>query len=851
MSTSRRTRSLRRTRASESLRTLAWDTSTPSTSPSYRRDRHALQAGDLSASHGTSSDQSISVDGLSSRADDLSSSADSNRAAHGSTRANHGSVRAAHGSIRANHLLFSADLPEQTDPIPRWREGLLRDRVEFLGLRAVKDAVLALLRCTLTLVQRRSLVSISSSTTQAFGGPGESRVGGGSREVYAREHPAPIADSLQHSQSLSSELRDWVVWDRAGLVGSNRELSAGANDLGELDDYSGALEDYAGTFDVHAGALGDHTSALDDDIGTLDNNTGGLGDDTGTRSDGADVLDVHINALDDRTGTLDEQTGGPDDDTTALDDDDSVLDEYTDARDDQTGPCDEHPGARDNDISNPVNDAISKILRLDDEAIRKASVSMGIRPAGETDPSWCVWKREASYVAENEGPSTFQHEGAPSSKRDGPSTSKLELGPSSKSEDRRPTPSPVSLNAGESLPTPIFDSPETFSTRRTTPSPTKVALPHVSPHPQPLRPASIVPPPFASPSGDERCGRVDKSNSGQHVAQTMETYRRWSSPPHTGPLTPHPAPLAPHPRPSPSVQHPAPSRANLKNVLDALPALSRGCPAPLTTSVPTAFHPNAPSPSQAGPSGPSSAKASNEHLERPTSIKNPPSPSSTKPQAPSTLTPPALSSSAPPASSSSIEIVLSPSSSLRTLPSLAQPARQTIFKLSLVPLGVQKTLQDAEHLAREAKAHGGANSNALRRAPLDDAARRTALDDAALEDTLRRAALSDIARAIYNTRRMLHRNKTTEIKLDKDPKCVDARCYTEGLKGIMGTCAAFSDRLAHDPFSARTCSSDWFCEMRDKIVAQEASIRSAIHALVNHEISEKLTALEDLSQPAN
>ncbi|KAI5822154.1 hypothetical protein K523DRAFT_422184 [Schizophyllum commune Tattone D] len=306
----------------------------------------------------------------------------------------------------------------------------------------------------------------------------------------------------------------------------------------------------------------------------------------------------------------------------------------------------------------------------------------------------------------------------------------------------------------------------------------------------------------------------------------------------------------------------------MKNVLDALPALSRGCPAPLTTSVPTAFHPNAPSPSQAGPSGPSSAKASsNEHLERPTSIKNPPSPSSTKPpapsstkpQAPSTLTPPALSSSAPPASSSSIEIVLSPSSSLRTLPSLAQPARQTIFKLSLVPLGVQKTLQDAEHLAREAKAripesisseHGGANSNALRRAPLDDAARRTALDDAALEDTLRRAALSDIARAIYNTRRMLHRNKTTEIKLDKDPKCVDARYYTEGLKGMMGTCAAFSDRLANDPASACTCGTDWLCGMRDKIVAQEARIRSAIHALGNHEISEKLTALEELAQPA-
>ncbi|KAL1691663.1 hypothetical protein GGG16DRAFT_53251 [Schizophyllum commune] len=807
------------------------------------RDRHALQAGDISASHGTSSDQSISVDGLSSRADDLSTYSDSNHAAHNSTRANdgsvravHGSTRAAHGSGRANHLSFSADLPEQADPLPRWREGQLRDRVEFLGLRVVKDAVLALLRHTLTLVQRRSLVSISSSTTQAFGGPGGSRVGGESRAGGESRYPAPVADFLHHSQSLSSELRDWVVWGRAGLVGSSSELSAD-----------------------HAGALDDHAGAPNEDIGTLDNDTGILGDDTGTRSGGAGVPDDHIEALDDLTGTFDAQTGGLDDDATALDDGDSVLDEYTDALDDQTGPSDEHPGARDNDISNPVNDVITKILRLDDEAIRKASVSMGIRPAGETDPSWCVWKREASYVAENEGPSTFQHEGAPSSKRDGPSTSKLELGPSSKSEDRRPTPSPVSLNAGESLPTPIFDSPETFSTRRTTPSPTKVALPHVSPHPQPLRPASIVPPPFASPSGDERCGRVDKSNSGQHVAQTMETYRRWSSPPHTGPLTPHPAPLAPHPRPSPSVQHPAPSRANLKNVLDALPALSRGCPTPLTTTVPNALHPNAPSPSRAGLSGPSvTTSSSNEHLERPTSAKKPPAPSntelpsppSTRPPAPSTSTPPALSSSSPAVPSSSIENVLSPSSSLRTLPSLAQPARQTIFKLSLVPLGVQKTLQDAEHLAREAKAHGGANSNALRRAPLDDAARRTALDDAALEDTLRRAALSDIARAIYNTRRMLHRNKTTEIKLDKDPKCVDARCYTEGLKGMMGTCAAFSDRLANDPASACTCGTDWLCGMRDKIVAQEARIRSAIHALGNHEISEKLTALEELAQPA-
>ena len=73
--------------------------------------------------------------------------------------------------------------------------------------------------------------------------------------------------------------------------------------------------------------------------------------------------------------------------------------------------------------------------------------------------------------------------------------------------------------------------------------------------------------------------------------------------------------------------------------------------------------------------------------------------------------------------------------------------------------------------------HGRDNSNALRRAPLDDAA---------LDDTLRRAALGDIARGIYNTRRMLHRNRTTEIKLDKDPKCVDARCYTEGLEGMMG-----------------------------------------------------------------
>lgn len=68
--------------------------------------------------------------------------------------------------------------------------------------------------------------------------------------------------------------------------------------------------------------------------------------------------------------------------------------------------------------------------------------------------------------------------------------------------------------------------------------------------------------------------------------------------------------------------------------------------------------------------------------------------------------------------------------------------------------------------------HRSDNSNALRRAPLDDAARCI--------------ALSDIARAIYNTRRMLHRNRTTEIKLDKDPKRVDARCYTEGLKGMMG-----------------------------------------------------------------
>ena len=82
--------------------------------------------------------------------------------------------------------------------------------------------------------------------------------------------------------------------------------------------------------------------------------------------------------------------------------------------------------------------------------------------------------------------------------------------------------------------------------------------------------------------------------------------------------------------------------------------------------------------------------------------------------------------------------------------------------------------------------HGSDYSDALRRAPLDDAARDVALDEAALEDTLRRTALSDIARAIQNTRRMLHRNRTTEIKLDKDPKRVDARCYTEGLKGMMG-----------------------------------------------------------------
>ncbi|KAL1713145.1 hypothetical protein EV715DRAFT_212267 [Schizophyllum commune] len=819
MSTSRRTRSLRRTRASESLRTLAWDTSTPSNSPSYRRDRHALHAGDLSASHGTSSDQSISVDGLSSRARDLSSYADSNRAAHGSTRANHGSVRAAHGSIRANHLLFSANLPEQTDPIPRWREGLLRERVQFLGLRVVKDAVLALLRYTLTLVQKRSLVSITSSTTQAFGGPGESRfggeprVGGESRDVYAREYLASVAGSLQHSESLSSELRDWVVWNRAGLVGSSSELSAGANDLGEpigvLDEYPGALDDRT-------------ASGLSNDFGALDDHT-----------DNADVLDENAGPLDDTTGGLDDRSGALNDHTEALDDNADTSANY---------------------INNPVNDVISKILRLDDEAIRKASVSMGIRPAGETNPSWGVWKREVWYVAEDEVSSTSKRDGPSTSKSElGPLTSKLELGPSSKSEDHRPTPSPVSLNARESLSTPIFDSPETFSTQQTTPSPTKVALPHASPHPQPLRPASIAPPPFASPSGDERCGRVNKSNSGQHVAQTMENYRRWSPPPHAEPLTPHP-------RPSPSVQYSAPSRANMKNVLDALPALSRGCPAPLTTSVPTAFHPNAPSPSRAGPSGPSSAKASsNEHLERPTSIKNPPSPSSTKPpapsntkpQAPSTLTPPALSSSAPPASSSSIEIVLSPSSSLRTLPSLAQPSRQTTFKLSLVPLGVQKTLQDAEHLAREAKAHGGANSNALRRAPLDDAARRTTLDDAALEDTLRRAALSDIARAIHDTRRMLHRNRTTEIKLDKDSKHVDAKCYTDGLKGMMGTCTTFSHQLANDPGSARTCGTGWLCKMRDKIVAQEARIRSAIHALVNHEISDKLTALEELAQPAN
>ncbi|KAL1681081.1 hypothetical protein EV122DRAFT_250301 [Schizophyllum commune] len=687
---------------------------------------------------------------------------------------------------------------------------------------------------------RRSLVSISSSTTQAFGDPGESRVGGSSREVYAREYPAPIADSLQQSQSLSSELRDWVVWNRAGLVGSSSELSAGANDLGGpidvLDDYHGATDDYAGalgngtraleqhagTFDVHAGALGDHNDALNDrtsalgdhagapndDNGTLDNNTGILGDDTGTRSGGAGVLDDHDSTLDDRTGPVDEQTGGPDDDTTALDDDDSVLDEYTDALDDQTGPSDEHPSARDNDINNPVNDVITKILRLDDEAIRKASVSMGICPAGETNPSWCVWKREAWYVAEDEVSST--------SKRDGPSTSKT---------GSRPTPSPVSLNAGERLPTPIFDSPETFSTRRTTPSPAKVALPQASyaaHRPSSSRPSSLVPPPFASPSGDERCNRVDKSNSGQRVAQTMETYRRWSSPPHTGPLTPHP-------RLSPSVQHSAPSRANMKNVLDALPALSRGCPAPLTTSVPNAFHPNAPSPSRAGPSGPSSAQAV-------------------------TATPPTLSSSAPPAPSSSIEVVLSPSSSLRTLPTLAHPASQPTFKLSQVPVGLQKTLHDAEHLAQAAKEripestsseHASDNSNALRRAPLDDAARGAPLNDVA-----RRTALSDIARAIHDTRRMLHRNRTTEIKLDKDSKHVDAKCYTDGLKGMMGTCTTFSHQLANDPGSARTCGNDWLCKMRDKIVAQEARIRSAIHALGNHEISEKLTALEELAQPA-
>ncbi|KAL1701103.1 hypothetical protein EV121DRAFT_212788 [Schizophyllum commune] len=797
MSTSRRTRSLRRSRASESLRTLARDTSTPSTSPSYRRDRHALQAGDLSASHGTSSDQSISVDGLSSRTDDLSTYADFYHAAHDSTRATHGSVRAVHGSVRAdqgsthaNHLAFSADLPEQTNPLPRWREGLLRDRVQFLGLRAVKDAVLALLRCTLTLVQKRSLVSISSSTTQAFGDPGESRVGGRSREVYAREYPAPIADSLQQSQSLSSELRDWVVWNRAGLVGSSSELN-----------HNDALND-------RTSALGDHAGAPNDDNGTLDNDTGILGDDTGTRSGGAGVLDDHDSTLDDRTGPVDEQTGGTDDDTSALDDDDSVLDEYTDALDDQTGPSDENPSAHDNDINNPVNDVITKILRLDDEAIRKASVSMGICPAGETNPSWCVWKREAWYVAEDEVSST--------SKRDGPSTSKTES---------RPTPSPVSLNAGERLPTPIFDSPETFSTRRTTPSPAKVALPQASYAaypPSSSRPSSLVPPPFASPSGDERCNRVGKSNSGQRVAQTMETYRRWSSPPHTGPLTPHP-------RLSPSVQHSAPSRANMKIVLDALPALSRGCPAPLTTSVPNAFHPNAPSPSRAGPSGPSSAQAV-------------------------TATPPTLSSSAPPAPSSSIEVVLSPSSSLRTLPTLAHPASQPTFKLSQVPVGLQKTLHDVEHLAQAAKEHipestssehASDNSNALRRAPLDDAARGAPLNDVA-----RRTALSDIARAIRNTRRMLLRNRTTEIKLDKDSKHVDAKCYTDGLKGMMGTCTTFSHQLANDPGSARTCGTDWLCKMRDKIVAQEARIRSAIHALVNHEISEKLTALEDLAQPA-
>ena len=86
--------------------------------------------------------------------------------------------------------------------------------------------------------------------------------------------------------------------------------------------------------------------------------------------------------------------------------------------------------------------------------------------------------------------------------------------------------------------------------------------------------------------------------------------------------------------------------------------------------------------------------------------------------------------------------------------------------------------------------HGSDISNALRRAALDDAAQHTALDDtlrrAALDDAARRTALDDIARGIHNTRRMLHRNRTTEIKLDKDPKRVDARCYTEGLEGMMG-----------------------------------------------------------------
>uniref|UniRef100_D8PUR4 Uncharacterized protein n=1 Tax=Schizophyllum commune (strain H4-8 / FGSC 9210) TaxID=578458 RepID=D8PUR4_SCHCM len=792
----------------------------------------------------------------------------------------------------------------------------------------------------MTLVKKRSLIDVNSlvnldpNVVQGADVGGESGLGGD-------EHSALVAST----PSLSSELRDWVAWYRAGLVGSSSDLIESGGGLDEL-----------------TGVLNDCTGGLDDDV------LGAPGD----RSDGSDD---RADPLDDRTGPLDEHTAAVDEFDDALGDEDSALDEYTDALEDHTGDL--------------VNDAIAKILRFNDEAIRKASIGLGFRTSsgagecpwsgagenpkssagerplswvGETssgqkgevsssgidentsssvasgpakatgslpDPSWGVWRREAWYVAKDQGPSNGRREtstGAedPSSStkrklgpstpeyEPGASTSTRELGNSMPKNEIRPTPSPAGTPASHAPLSPVFDSPETFSTRRTTPSSTKVALPHASPtarrpspsvrRPSPRRPSSLEPPPFSrrpqcsSPLGnatsDQGNATSHQGHDGQRSIAEASICRRWSSPPyfgssppysgpsplhsgpallhsgspplHSGPSPPHPASPPPHSRPPPlhsgpppsiSVRHSSLSRANIRNVLDALPALSRGRSAPPRATISNATNPNAPSSTRATSSGTEASIYPSAHATTSSPSEAHPVPSSSR----LTSTPkPADAVALKPADAEKpqardFEILLSPPSSLRALPSLTLgdvplPARPPTFKLSQVPVGLQTALRDAEHLVRAAKEHlarAAKEWTDWRVSRLQGISEPAPPDDAALDDdALRRDALDDIARAIHDTRRMLHKYKTTEIKLDKDPKRTDARCYTEGLRGMMGTCAAFVHGMARDP---RACDCAWLCDVRDCVVAHEARIRSAIHALANHDIQARLAELDDLA----